>query len=300
MTQPVWHILGAGAIGSLFACALTQAGNETRLITRPGQPGEATSRHINMSSRFGIRACQPSLTQAQDNTPIEHLLITTKAYDVRAAVAATAHRFSANTRLVLMVNGMGIREELETDYPHLDIYCATTTEGAYRTADQDIVHAGSGLTQIGSGSTETPPPWFESWQKMPLTCVWVNHIEQALWEKLAVNCAINPLTAISHCRNGELAKEAALRTQLQDLCAEIAAVTAALGYQALAEQLANRVLEVVQATADNRSSMLQDVMAGRPTEIDYITGHLLKTAAVHGISVPLNSAIFKEVHQLDS
>ncbi|MEH6590120.1 MAG: 2-dehydropantoate 2-reductase [Halioglobus sp.] len=300
MTQPVWHILGAGAIGSLFACALSQADSETRLITRPDQSGDVATRDINISSQFGVRACQAPLSPPQSNTPIEYLLVTTKAYDVRAAVAANCHRFSETSRLVLMVNGMGVAEELESDYPKLEIYCATTTEGAYRNSNRDIVHAGSGLTQIGRGTAEHAPPWFESWQKMSLGCSWVNDIEQTLWEKLAVNCAINPLTAVSRCRNGKLATEAVLRTQLEDLCSEIATVTAAMGYQVLAERLVHRVLEVVRATANNRSSMLQDVLAGRQTEIDYITGHLLKTAAIQNIPVPLNSAIFAEVQQLDA
>jgi 2-dehydropantoate 2-reductase len=298
MAQPVWHILGAGAIGSLFACAFSQAGCESRLITRRVEIDTRPTQNINLSSRFGVQACQPSLSPAQDNTPIEHLLITTKAYDVRKATATVAHRLTPHTRVVLMVNGMGIREELEADHPHLDIYCATTTEGAYRTADRGIVHAGSGLTQLGRAGTETAPPWFANWQNTPLACLWVNNIEQTLWEKLAVNCAINPLTAINRCRNGALAEEPSQREKLAGLCEEIATVTAALGYQRLAQQLQERVLQVVQATAGNRSSMLQDVMAGRATEIDYITGYLVRTASSHGIPVPLNSAISEEVRKL--
>ncbi len=86
---------------------------------------------------------------------ISHLLVTTKAYDVRAAVAGIAHLLAHDGVLLLLVNGMGLAEQLGKDWPQLDIYCGTSTEGAYTLAPQHIRHAGRGETRIGRQGQST-------------------------------------------------------------------------------------------------------------------------------------------------
>ena len=114
-----------------------------------------------------------------------------------------------------------------------------------------------------------------------------------LWRKLAINAAINPLTALLRCTNGELAGDPADR--VRRLCTEISAVARAAGMGRAVESLENVVFEVIHNTADNRSSMLQDVEAGRPTEIDYITGWLVEQANRLGMDVPANAALLEQV-----
>jgi 2-dehydropantoate 2-reductase len=126
---------------------------------------------------------------------------------------------------------------------------------------------------------------------------WDPAIGQSLWLKLAINCAINPLTALHRCRNGELAGPA-LAPLLATLCEEIMQVSAAAGFGAVTGDLPAQVAAVVHATANNRSSMLQDVLAGRGTEIDYITGYLLGVASHHGIAVPENESLYRSIVNL--
>lgn len=236
---------------------------------------------------------------AQDTNPIEHLLVATKAYDAIGAVASVAHRLDANSHILLLVNGMGLLEQLEEKFPQLCFYAGTTTEGAYRRSRQDIVHAGTGITKLGRRDNTSPPQWFSTFNSMELSCMWEEDIERALWHKLAVNCAINPLTALHGCLNGELKTRGDLAEKLGHLCDEIAAIATAAGQSELAARLHGQVIKVVSDTAANRSSMLQDIDAKRRTEIDYISGYLINTAAQLNIRATLNEELLAAIRKLE-
>jgi 2-dehydropantoate 2-reductase len=96
-----------------------------------------------------------------------------------------------------------------------------------------------------------------------------------LVEKVAINCCINPLTAIHRVKNGELLSEVH-KDQVTTVISEVSSVLDDLGYPALSIELGRRVQEVMTDTAENRSSMLNDVMAGRRTEADAIVGWLMR------------------------
>jgi 2-dehydropantoate 2-reductase len=242
---------------------------------------------------------QLPISATGDIAAITHLLVTTKAYDVSNAVADVAHRLDERCQLLLLVNGMGLAEALHLDHPALDIYCGTTTEGAYRVAPRHIHHAGTGQTRIGKAGQRGPAPWFGQWPRAIDNCTWDAAIDEALWLKLAINCAINPLTAIHDCRNGELAQRQHLTSELNELCNEIATISRAAGFENTAANLKQAVNAVVAGTADNHSSMLQDVRAGRRTEIDHITGYLLAAARRHGIAAPHNTTLLASIHDID-
>lgn len=293
MADPHWHVLGAGAIGCLYAQGLHRSGSATTLVMRRGT--QARSLPVIVEREESRSADQLPVITADDPVRISHLLVTTKAYDVLEAVAGVAHLLNKNCTVLLLVNGLGLAEQLGDDWPNLDIYCGTATEGAYNIAAQHICHAGRGETRIGKEGQQTPPGWFKQWEHATETCVWDNNIASALWSKLTINCIVNPLTAVYGCRNGELARRSELASQLESLCDEVACISRAAGFADIAEKLKPTVAAVIAATADNRSSMLQDVESGRPTEIDYITGHLLKVAERYGIQSPHNRSLLERI-----
>lgn len=295
VSERPWHILGAGAIGSLFAQALAHAGAPCVLLTR--RPGE-THRDIQIlqGDERPLRMSLPC-ERPDASTPISQLLVTTKAYDVADALGAVAHRTGPGTAIVLLTNGMGLAEIASRLCPDASLYCATTTEGAFRLEGDTICHAGHGTTRLGSLGGGSAPAWFSRWQRLALDCCWEPEIEAALWHKLAINCAINPLTALHGCRNGELARNPDLHRELARLCDEIAAVSLALGFDRTAREIHDAAREVSLATASNRSSMLQDLSAGRETEIEYITGYLVRRAGEQGIPVPCNRALLDTIRR---
>jgi len=295
LEAPRWHILGAGAIGCLFADALAASGCKPTLLMRSGARDEFLRVVIERGAARSERGLD---AEASDSAAkISHLLVTTKAYDVRAAVASVARRVNRDGVVVLLANGMGFSEQVCADWPDLDVYCGTTTEGAYRRAPLHVRHAGGGETRIGRTGARTEPRWFDHLARALENCVWDPAIDRALWMKLAVNSVINPLTALHDCRNGELAERGELAAQVAPLCEEIARICRAGGFAEVAAGLPRTVADVIAKTAGNRSSMLQDMEAGRPTEIDYINGYLLQVADRHGIEAPRNRELVARIHR---
>lgn len=112
---------------------------------------------------------------------------------------------------------------------------------------------------------------------------WSTDILTRLWRKLALNCAINPLTVLYQCRNGGLQ---AHQCEVATLCAELAELLECCGQPAAAEDLHSEVQRVIQATAANYSSMYQDVANARRTEISYLLGYACLAAARHQLVLP--------------
>ncbi|MDJ0879075.1 MAG: 2-dehydropantoate 2-reductase [Halieaceae bacterium] len=289
-----WYILGAGAIGRLFACKLQRLGLDPVMLLRSGEHGKTgiTLRRDGEEEKLQVDTCGIAQLAVGE---IDGLLVTTKANDAAMAVTACIPALVTAAPVVLLHNGMGVLEQLQRDHPALNLFAGTTTEGAYRDGEI-LVHAGLGDTVFGREQTPAPP-WFAAFVEGNERFSWSQDIDEALWKKLLINCAINPLTALHRCRNGALLDNPALRAEVELLCEELAAVSAARGNARGAGCALDWALGVIQRTADNQSSMLQDALAGRDTEIRYITGYLVSEAQRLGVPVPRNEALLR---QLDS
>ena len=191
---------------------------------------------------------------------------------------------------------MGTIDELKSIVQPL--LMATTTHAARRDGNI-IVHVASGVTHIGPARDEDGDYSYlaDTLQTVLPDVAWHNNIRPQLWRKLAVNCVINPLTALWDCPNGELKHHP---QEVATLCAEVASVIEREGLHTSADDLRYYVEQVIDSTAENISSMLQDVRALRHTEIDYITGYLLKRARAHGITVPENARLYDLVKRKES
>jgi 2-dehydropantoate 2-reductase len=116
-----------------------------------------------------------------------------------------------------------------------------------------------------------------------------------LWRKLAINCAINPLTVIHRCRNGELLDKPEALAQIASVVEEILQLSKILNLDQGLANLHEQVLDVARATANNRSSMLQDIESGKETEIEAITGYLCRLAIKHSMQLPTNEELLAQV-----
>jgi len=122
----------------------------------------------------------------------------------------------------------------------------------------------------------------------------VPEFEREVWRKVLVNAAINPVTAARGVTNGVLLEDPG-RTEALQLLGEALAVARAEGFDFTSEEVTRDFERIARATASNRSSMLQDLDRGRPTEIDAISGEILRAAARHGLELPATRAIVAEI-----
>jgi 2-dehydropantoate 2-reductase len=291
--QP-WHILGAGAIGSLWACHLALAGHPVRLILRNPAALQHFSGSIELHTQEAEQHIGMPAELADQGTPIQHLLVTTKSFATASAIASVRHRLTPSSVIVLLQNGMGQQQQLANQLPEIAVYAGTTTEGAYRTGPQQLVHAGRGASWIGPMNAlacSQDRAVLDSLLQLPLTTDYDDRIINRLWQKLAINAAINGLTAIHNCRNGQLALDADYRQQMQQLCTEVEQLAAALQQPLFDRPLLEIALQIATATASNFSSMQQDVLHQRHTEIDFINGYICSEAQSLGIDTPHNQAL---------
>ena len=280
-----WHILGAGSLGSLWATRLARAGLPVRLILRNPQRLEAYHRaggltlvEANQPQQYAIPAELP-----QADTPIQRLLLACKAYDAQRAVASVAQRLTPGAELLLLQNGLGSQDEVAQHLPKQRCLFVSSTEGAFRPADFQVVFAGNGHNWLGDPSDPRPPAWLDELQRAGIAHQWSPDILARLWRKLALNCAINPLTVLHDCRNGDLAEHPA---EIATLCAELGELLQHCGQPTAAENLHEDVQRVILATAANYSSMHQDVAQDRRTEVTYLLGYACAAAQRHQLHLP--------------
>lgn len=290
-----WHILGAGSIGCLWAAHLAEAGHDVTLILRSEQRIASFAGHITLEQDGHCTQHTVHCELAGSPAPIENLLVTTKAYDVAAALASVQHRFTNHSQLVLMHNGMGPQQAAHQQFSTLPVWAASTTDGAWQRAPGHVVFAGHGETRIGRLGQTDDRSLPDQLQTLRLAINADPEIEQSLWRKLAINCAINPLTAEHNCRNGELVDNPALHRQMASICEEIEQLLTAMKLPLFDKGVLAAASEVARATGLNYSSMQQDVQHGRQTEIDYITGYLCQQAENSGISLPENERLLRNL-----
>lgn len=239
----------------------------------------------------------------QGHYPIDYLLITTKAHQTAAALRPLVPRLHQHSSIVVLQNGLQGFTDAQTILSNHLLLAATTTEGVNRPAAQHWVHAGSGTTWLGplQGDAQQleahATRWLNAMQLGGLDAQFDPQIRQRLWRKLLINSAINPLTVIFDCPNGELLIKPEAHALLVTLCQEANTVMAAQpGLQPLTDPVAE-VEIVAQQTARNLSSMLQDARKGTDTEIDAINGFLVNQAILAGIPCATHQWVIDQVRQ---
>ncbi|WP_438299598.1 putative 2-dehydropantoate 2-reductase [Pseudomonas sp. NMS19W] len=284
MSTP-WHILGAGSLGTLWATRLARAGLPVRLILRDidrlhdyATAGGLTLVEQGVASSYAIPGETPDSPE-----PIRRLLVACKAYDAESAVAGVAHRLAPDAELILLQNGLGSQEAVAAQVPQARCISASSTEGAFRDGDWRVVFAGHGYTWLGDAGHPVAPFWLDDLEAAKIPHEWSADILTRLWRKLALNCAINPLTVLHDCRNGGLQDH---HCEVATLCAELTELLERCGQPAAADNLQQEVERVISATAANFSSMYQDVASKRRTEISYLLGHACKAAQRHQLNLP--------------
>jgi 2-dehydropantoate 2-reductase len=208
------------------------------------------------------------------------IIVLVKAYDTTAAVR-TARRMKP-LGIVSLQNGL-----IES------VPQGVTTAAAHR--------EGKRVVPVATGTTLLPPG-FETLGKYLRSAGFdarvARDIRQARLRKLLANVCLNPVTALFRVRNGAL-REPPYAILAEALAVEAAPVLRAEGLAITAAGAIARVMEVARTTARNRSSMLQDLLAGRRTENDHLTGALLRMARRHRFAVPTHAALHRLIRVIE-
>lgn len=292
----MWQIIGAGAIGCLWAANLLRDGQQVTLIAREKSQTQ-TLNYQDLQGKKTAFKCKVSTQLSNRDHPI---LVCVKAPQVKKALLQHSNSIAKHQAIILMHNGMGTAEQVAEIFPHNPIICATTANASLLNSPLNITQTGKGATYLGAFNQQAKS--FSDLQNtlngaLPNT-VWCENIAQKMWLKLLINIVINPLTAIHQINNGKLAEEQ-FQTQIAQILTEAMSVLKA--QQLLFDQ--NKVLitinNVIDATATNYSSMNRDIYFKRATENEYISGYLLKKAQQHHIETPLIRSLYEQIKVLE-
>jgi 2-dehydropantoate 2-reductase len=304
MKEPI-HILGPGALGCLWAAKLSPF----MPVSLIGRDAVAVTRQFTLITPEQTTCVSLPLFGTSDGSgtnrqePLRFVLVFTKSYAARSALEGLKPYMDRRTRIVLFQNGLGSQMDVLNAFAENPVFAAVTTEGANKLDSTTVVHAGIGSTTIGALNPAAAQ------RDILSECVWrlgssdlcvskSDDIWESLWQKLAINCAINPFTAIFDCPNGQVPGQAYFAEVWPALLEELGIMLKQAGYAMASQALEQRIFSVMEKTRHNISSMLQDIRNRRPTENDDISGFACRYLATHGLPHAVNLALWEKVKAL--
>ncbi len=309
-------ILGTGAMAKLLGARLARTGRAAVLLagTWRAAVDAIAARGITVEEpgvggtwtvAVGIRAVTldavPGTGGSGDGFDL--VLVLVKAHQTPAVTTVAARAVAPGGLVITLQNGLGHLEALVAGgVPESQVVVGVTAAGASAGDAPDRVRAGGpGWTVLGVGAARRAAVEgaADRLRAAGFDTTVEADVAAPLWRKLAVNCAINPLTALLSVPNGELLARPGARATLAAAAREVGQVAAALGIDIGADPAALAV-EVARNTAANRSSMLQDVERGAPTEVDAITGAVVRHGRRLGVPTPVNADLWRRVRALDA
>ena len=310
-------IYGGGAVGLGVASCLIRPGNRVQIVARAETAVALKNEGLLRTGIFGRVHVRPeafgSCTSLDDVTggPYDFVLICTKSFDSAAAAKDLVNheeRVGRGARLVLFQNGWGNAEAFAAHFEEGRIYNARVITGFRRprpseveiTVHADAIHVGS----LFPTDLSVLEPLCRAIREGGIPCEHTAAIEKDLWAKMLYNCALNPLGAILGVPYGALAAAASTRSLMDRIVEEVFAVMVAAGYRTHWQE-PKQFLDIfysrlVPDTAEHKSSTLQDIAAGKRTEIEALNGAVIQLAQKHDIAVPYNRAVYNLIQFLES
>lgn len=282
-------------MGSLFGGRLAQAGMDVSFIDVWEEHVEALEDGglvIETSDGTERVADLRATTSPASVGSVDLLLVFVKSIHTRDALA-DATPLLDGTDVLTLQNGLGNPEILAEFVDESRVIAGVTAHGSTMVGPGHIRHAGSGPTTIGRYFVENDDRVTAIGERFTAAGIDTTvspAITEAIWEKVLVNVGINAATALARVRNERLTTADPGRRLVDRAVSEAAAVADAEGID-IRTDIVDHVLDIAERTGSNRSSMRQDVEAGRTTEIETLNGAVVNRAEAHGIDTPVNRTL---------
>ncbi|WP_431087827.1 ketopantoate reductase family protein [Paenibacillus sp. 8b26] len=306
-------IIGAGSLGLLFAGRLAASGTKVRLWTRTLEQARIIACEgitvLEKEGQVAVQVIGDTLKVApladwqrlNSQVPPRWILIMTKQGAIEEVLEQIkpAENIENDIGIICLQNGIGHIERIRQVCPEATVYPAVTTEGAKRMGVASVVHAGMGATEIGCPD-ELEEVQAGSFKQCVLNRLLAagfdvclsKEIENGIYRKLLINAVINPLTAIWRISNGELLSDPGRIQMMRKLYEEGIQVYEANGIR-WDSVWWDQIMKVCQATAENHSSMLADVLAHSMTEVASINGQLVQMGEQAGVTAPTHAVLWQ-------
>ncbi|MFW6179751.1 MAG: ketopantoate reductase family protein [Desulfohalobiaceae bacterium] len=291
-------ILGAGALGSLLGARLAKSQAQVTLFS-------TNQKHMQTIQAQGLEIIEldhsisktqlRAIFRPEQISPAPDLvLVLVKSYSTLQAVQSILPSCGQETIFLTLQNGIGNWETIAQAVPQENVLAGITAQGATYLQPGKIRHGGNGETSIGEiqgQASQRVQNIVDIFQEAGLQAKTTNKTQDLLWHKLLINTGINALTAVLRVPNGVIAESEPAQELALSAVQEGLAVAKVKGLDLDQERILQQVLQVARATAQNISSMHQDLLRGRPTEIEAINGALVSQGQEQGVPVTVNQTL---------
>lgn len=290
-------VLGAGAMGSLFGGLLAEAGHDVELLDVNLAQIAAVREHglLIRNDAGERRVAIPIMLPKEAMTQPGWLIIFTKAMHTQGALAAARHLIGPQTRLLSLQNGLGNAEKLAAFADASRIAIGMTTVPADLVAPGEVHSHGQSKTRVvmvDGSKNAALDALVAALDAAGLPCEVDPEAVVAIWEKVAFNVALNSLCAVTRRTVGALGDDAGGRQLAHAVAGEVLAVAQAEGLTVSPERTHTTIDHALDHHGGHKPSMLQDLLAKRPTEIETLNGAIVRAADKYGIEVPRTATLY--------
>ncbi|MFO7662718.1 MAG: 2-dehydropantoate 2-reductase [Chloroflexota bacterium] len=301
-------VVGIGALGSLLGARLSVVADVILFGHWPEQIAAVRRNGLRIEDLEGNPVTyEVSITSDPELIAGTNIvLVAVKSRQTSKTAQILSERLNSTDLVITLQNGLNNRERLVEILGPERVVIGVTSEGATLLAPGIVRHAGRGHTFLSLHDALRPEP---KNRLMELAGVFteagfdtqiVVDVSGLVWSKLAVNAAINPLTALLQVPNGFLLEHQPLKDIMRQAVEEVATVAQSQGIELPYPIATEQAYRVAEATAANISSMLQDFRRGVPTEIGDISGAISYLGQEKGISTPVNSRLYQLVRDVET
>ena len=295
-------IIGCGALGGLISAHLINENFKIQILQREGKQLKALiesglsyidQKKASHLYQFPVISSNPS-----DLSPSDLVIITVKAYQTKQ-VLNIRQLLKPGGMLLSLQNGLGNIESISNQFPDEQIAVGIGTYGAYKIKPGAIAWGGNGLIILGALEKQVDITWIQDlFQKANFETKLVEDPKKYIWRKLAMNAMLNPMTALTGFKNGMLIEHKHIKELMNHIGKETVIAAARAGVKLDFDDIWSTLEKGIQATAVNKSSMLQDIENGIKTEIDAISGQILQYAN-HEDEFPYTRSVYNLVKSIE-
>ena len=293
-------VIGAGAMGSIYGAHLSEHDDVTLIDPSASVVESIEKNGIKLIEGGEEHVFHPSAVRSSAGMPpVDLVILFVKSLYSRAALDENRHLIGDNTVLMTLQNGAGHEALLSEYVPSSRIIIGTTEDNGAVVSPGVVRRGGTGRTNIG-GSADAVKKVQEALEKAGFDVIVHENIQRLIWEKLSTNASLSVLTAILQCDMSFIASNEYSWNLCTALIKEIVTVADAMGLGLDENEVTEKVRKNSLSNPGGYTSIYADIKNGRKTEVDTISGAVVREAEKHCIDVPSMKFAVNTIHALES
>jgi 2-dehydropantoate 2-reductase len=291
-------VMGAGAVGCYYGGMLARAGHQVTLVARPAHVEAVTRDGLRMETKtFDEQVRLRAVTEPDGARDADLVLFCVKSMDTESAGRQLKPFLRPDTLVLCLQNGVDNADRLRDVLPEHAVAAAVVYVATEMAGPGHLKHHGRGelVIEPAPGSERAARALVEAGVPAELS----DNVRGALWMKLLINCAYNAISAIAQQPYGQNVKGEGIWDVMHDVVDECLAVAQADGVQVPGDAHAV-TRKLVESMPSQYSSTAQDLARGKPTEIDFLNGYVVRRGAALGIPTPANRVLWALVKLIEA